>query len=58
MLREKEKYDHLNYINHVDQNHQKAVKEHYDTVTKHNNIREFKNTVGFVPVDERQVAKD
>ena len=35
MLREKERYDHLNYVNHVDENYNKALKEHFDTINKH-----------------------
>lgn len=51
MIREKERYDHQNFINHVDNNHIRAIKEHHDVVSKHNHIREFKNAVGYVPVD-------
>ena len=53
MLREKERYDHLNYVNHVDENYKKAQKDHYDTINKHTQLREFKNAIGYVPVDQR-----
>lgn len=53
MIREKDIYDHQNFINHVDNNHTKAIKEHSDTINKHTHIREFKTAVGYVPVDER-----
>ncbi len=51
MIKEKEHYDHVNFINHVDQNHSKAIKEHHETINKHTQLREFKNAVGYVPVD-------
>ena len=35
MLKEKEKYDHESFINHVDMNHTKALQNRYDTVNKH-----------------------
>ncbi|CDW75955.1 UNKNOWN [Stylonychia lemnae] len=56
MIREKEKFDHQNFINHVDNNHIRAVKDHHDTVDKHAHIREFKTAVGYAP-DERQYQK-
>eukprot|EP00347_Sterkiella_histriomuscorum_P014310 403361362 len=58
MNREKERYDHHAFINHVDQNHQKAIKEHHDTINKHTQLREYKNAIGYVPVDQRQVQKE
>lgn len=57
MIKEKERYDHENYINKVDQNHQKSLTERNDTLMKHLQLREFKNTVGYVPVDERERQK-
>lgn len=57
MLREKERYDHENFINQVERHHQNAVNNHLSTVTKHLNYREFKNAVGYVPVDQRQLVK-
>lgn len=58
LLREKEKQDHLNFINHVDRNYHNSRKEYADNVIKHVQYREFKNAVGFVPVNEREVLKN
>jgi hypothetical protein len=52
-MREKEQTDHENFINHGVRNHQRTINERQDNVVKHLNYREFKNMVGYVPVDVR-----
>ena len=53
MIKEKDRYEHQNFINHGVQNHTQALQSHNDNVMKHLQYREFKTAVGYVPVDER-----
>ncbi len=58
MKKQKAMYDHQNFINHVDFNHQKSIQNHHQTVDKHLQYREVKNAIGYAPVDERLVQKE
>ena len=58
MIKEKDKNDHYNFINHGDVNYQKGMQEHLNTINKHTQLRDFKNSVGHVAYDERQVQKE
>jgi hypothetical protein len=51
MMREKDRRDHENFINHGDQNYAKGIREHNNTINKHTQLRDFKNQVAHAKDD-------
>ena len=58
MMREKDRRDHENFINHGDQNYAKGIQEHNNTINKHTQLRDFKNQVAHAKEDQRQTMKE
>jgi len=57
LMKEKDREEHENFINQGVKNYEQALSNYNDNRIKHLKLREYKNQVGYVPVDAREAAK-